>query len=332
MYCYPTNLRSLWENFELELSADYHHRQPFHGFSSPKIRRKVLEDINNSLEQMGKSITDFHFVSDDFTCDYTQRLTKEIESEKSLAVTPEDLLLPQMLNPEQKHAYDLILAACFSLEGQAFFVDGPGGTGKTFLYRSLLATLRSQNHIAIAVATSGIAASILPGGRTAHSRFKIPLDFQKGKSCQLSKQSSAAKLISESKLILWYEASMAKRDTIEAFDDLLKDLMDSDLPFGGKVIVFEGDFRQTLPVIEQATIQVLVQSTFPISPLWPKLHKIRLVQNMRAMFDPEFSRFLLRVGEGREPVDDEGEITLSSDIVIHYYDKEESLNRLAGYI
>nr|XP_027122232.1 uncharacterized protein LOC113739192 [Coffea arabica] len=328
VYCSPTNPKSLWEKFEHDLSADYHHQQPLHGFSSAEIRQKVLQAINSSLEQMGKNITDFHFVSDDFTCNYTERLTKEIESEKSLAVTPEDLLLPQMLNPEQKHAYDLILAACFSLEGQAFFVDGPGGTGKTFLYRSLLATLRSQNHIAIAVATSGIAASILPGGRTAHSRFKIPLDFQKGKSCQLSKQSSAAKLISESKLILWDEASMAKRDTIEAFDELLKDLMDSDLPFGGKVIVFGGDFRQTLPVIEQATKQVLVQSTFPMSPLWPKLHKIRLVQNMRAMFDPEFSRFLLRVGEGREPIDDEGEITLSSDIVIPYYDKEKSLDRL----
>ncbi|XP_027171825.1 uncharacterized protein LOC113771446 [Coffea eugenioides] len=328
VYCSPTSPKSLWEKFELEFSADFHHQQPFHGFSSPEIRRKVLEDINSSLEQMGKSITDFHFVSDDFSCGYAERLTKEIESERSLTVAPEDQLLPQMLNSEQKHAYDLILAACFSLEGQAFFVDGPGGTGKTFLYRSLLATLRSQNHVAIAVATSGIAASILPGGRTAHSRFKIPLDFSKTKSCQLSKQSSAAKLISESKLILWDEASMAKRHTIEAFDELLRDLIDSDLPFGGKVIVFGGDFRQTLPVIEQATKEVLIESTFPISPLWPKLHKIRLTENMRVMFDPGFSQFLLRVGEGREPIDDEGEITLSSDIVIPYYDKEESLNRL----
>nr|XP_027093828.1 uncharacterized protein LOC113714241 [Coffea arabica] len=229
VYCSPTSPKSLWEKFEFEFSADYHHQQPFHGFSSPEIRRKVLEDINSSLEQMGKSITDFHFVSDDFSCGYAERLTKEIESERSLTVAPEDLLLPQMLNSEQKHAYDLILAACFSLEGQAFFVDGPGGT---------------------------------------------------------------------------------------------------DLPFEGKVVVFGGDFRQTLPVIEQATKEVLIESTFPISPMWPKLHKIRLTENMRAMFDPGFSQFLLRVGEGREPIDDEGEITLSSDIVIPYYDKEESLNRL----
>ncbi|XP_027150114.1 ATP-dependent DNA helicase PIF1-like [Coffea eugenioides] len=186
---------------------------------------------------MGKSIADFHFASDELSPGYTERLTKEIESKRNLVVTPDDLLLPQMLNSDQKLAYDLIVKACSSLEGQAFFVDGPGGTGKTFLYRALLATLRSQNHVALA------ATSILPGERTAHSRFKIPLDFSKTKSCQLSKQSSAAKLISESKLILWDEASMAKRDTIEAFDELLKDLMDSDLPFGGKVIVFCGDFR-----------------------------------------------------------------------------------------
>ncbi|XP_027083735.2 uncharacterized protein [Coffea arabica] len=318
VYCSPTNPRLLWDSFELDLSADYHHQQPFHGLSSLEIKRKVLQDINSSLEQMSKSLAEFHFVSNEFTSSYAERLTKEIESEKSLPVNPEDLLLSHKLNPEQKHAYDLILRACFSLQGQAFFIDGPGGTGKTFLYRSLLATLRSQNHVAIAMATSGIAASILPGGRTAHSRFKIPLDFSKTKTFWSF----------ESTLILWDEASMAKRETIEAFDELLKDLMDSDLPFGGKVVVFGGDFRQTLPIIEQATKEVLIELTFLVSPLWSKLHKIRLTKNMRAMLDPGFSQFLLRVGEGTEPVDDRGEITLSPDIVIPYVDKEVSLNRL----
>ena len=56
-----------------------------------------------------------------------------------------------------------------------FFVDGPGGTGKTYLYRALLANVRSRGMIGLATATSGVAASILPGGRTAHSRFEIPL-------------------------------------------------------------------------------------------------------------------------------------------------------------
>ncbi|XP_027155834.1 ATP-dependent DNA helicase PIF2-like, partial [Coffea eugenioides] len=233
---------------------------------------------------MGKSFADYHLAADTSAVVHYDQLTKEIECEKSIEVLVEDLLMSFKLNVEQRHAYDLILQPVFSPLGQSFFINGPGETGKTFLYRSLLATLRSQGHIAIVVATSGVAVSILPGGRTAHSRFKIPLDFSRNKTCQLSKQGSITRLLLQSRLILWDEASMAKLETLEAFDDLLRDIMDCDLPFGGK--------------------------------------------NIRAILDPVFSEFLLRIGEGREAVDRHGEITLSSEMVIPYTKKEESLNRL----
>ncbi|XP_075113226.1 uncharacterized protein LOC107763530 isoform X2 [Nicotiana tabacum] len=87
----------------------------------------------------------------------------------------------------------------------AFFVDGPGGTEKTFLYRALLATVRSIRYIALTTATSGVAASILPGGRTAHSHFKIPIDIDEHSSCNISKQSALVGLIREAKLIIWDE-------------------------------------------------------------------------------------------------------------------------------
>ncbi|XP_006356180.1 uncharacterized protein [Solanum tuberosum] len=61
-----------------------------------------------------------------------------------------------------------------------------GGSGKTFLYRALLATVRSKGFIALATTTSGVAASILPGGRTAHSRFKIPINIDEQFSCNIS--------------------------------------------------------------------------------------------------------------------------------------------------
>jgi DNA replication protein DnaC len=51
-----------------------------------------------------------------------------------------------------------------SLRAKYFLVDGPGGTGKTFLYKALLAKVLSERLIDIAIATSGIAASILPEG------------------------------------------------------------------------------------------------------------------------------------------------------------------------
>ncbi|XP_027124286.1 uncharacterized protein [Coffea arabica] len=303
VYCSPTNPKMLWEKFESDFSRDYERQQQYHPCSPDEIRGLVLTDINRLFGQMGKNITDYQLVPRDLMNAYSTCLTKEVEYERNISVLPEDILLSSKLNSEQKCAYDLILKACFSSHGHSFFIDGLGGTGKTFLYRLLLVTLRSQGHITIAVATSEIAAAILPGGRIAYSRFKIPLDFSKSKTCQLSKQGSVAKLLSESKLILWDEASMARRETVEAFDDLLKDIMESSLPFGGKVVVFSGDFRQTLPVIEQSTKEVLLQSRFLNSPFWPELHKLKLSGNMRAILDPQFSEFLLSVGEGKEPVD-----------------------------
>ena len=47
---------------------------------------------------------------------------------------------------------------------------------KPFLTNLLLAKMRLKGQIALAVASSGIAATLLTGGRTAHSAFKLPLD------------------------------------------------------------------------------------------------------------------------------------------------------------
>lgn len=131
---------------------------------------------------------------------------------KDIIVREEDLLLEAKLNIEQRRAYDKILHTIFSNQSGAFFIDGPGGTGKTFLYRALLAAVRSKGFVALATATSGVAASILPGGRTAHSRFKFPIEIHEQFSCNISKQSSLATLIRDAKLIVWDEVTMAKKE------------------------------------------------------------------------------------------------------------------------
>ncbi|KAF3642136.1 hypothetical protein FXO37_22646 [Capsicum annuum] len=122
-----------------------------------------------------------------------------------------------------------------------------------FLYRVLLATVRSKGLIALATTTSGVAALIILGGRMAHSRFKIPINIDEKFSCNISKQSFLASLIRDAKLIIWHEVSMSKKNMIEAFDSLMKDLTDINILFGGKVVVFGGDFRQTLPVVRKNT-------------------------------------------------------------------------------
>ncbi|KAK9071610.1 hypothetical protein SSX86_008039 [Deinandra increscens subsp. villosa] len=152
-----------------------------------------------------------------------------------------------------KFVYDEIMRHVNSESPGVFFIDGPGGTGKTFLYKALLAEVRSRGLIALATTSSGASANNMPGGRTAHSRFKIPIKVEKNSMCNIGKQSGAAEVIRSSKLIIWDEASMAKRQAIEAVDRTLQDITGVNLPFGGKVMVMGGDFRQVLPVIKRGT-------------------------------------------------------------------------------
>ena len=87
-------------------------------------------------------------------------------------------------------------------------------------------------------------------------------------------------MIRETKLMIWDEASMSKKIAIEALNDLLKDLMDSIEIFGGKVVVFEGDFRQTLLVVRKGTKSEIISACLINSPIWDKLEKLNLIENM----------------------------------------------------
>ena len=64
------------------------------------------------------------------------------------------------------------------VQDRLFFIDGPSGTGNTFVYTLLLGTVHSQGNKIITVASSGLAALLMPGGRTAHSHLgiRIPVD------------------------------------------------------------------------------------------------------------------------------------------------------------
>ena len=149
------------------------------------------------------------------------------------------------------------------LEQTLIFVDGPGGTGKTFLYNLILAYIRSienGNEIAIAVASLGIDALLLNSGRTAYSRFKILLKVDQNSTLNIEKQSELAQLIQNAKAILWDEAPMMNRFAFEAVVRTFKDLMTNDLPFGGKTMILGGDFRQILLVVVRGTHSQIIDA------------------------------------------------------------------------
>ena len=70
---------------------------------------------------------------------------------------------------DQRKVYHSILNSIENDKGVTFYIDAPGGTGKTFLINLLLAKVRQKKNIALAVASSGISATFLDEGRTAHS-------------------------------------------------------------------------------------------------------------------------------------------------------------------
>ncbi|CAN0900836.1 ATP-dependent DNA helicase PIF1 [Linum grandiflorum] len=95
------------------------------------------------------------------------------------------------------------------------------------LIRCIIAKVRSLGQIALVVASSGIAATLLPGGVTAHSRFKIPIDVDHASTCAIKKGTALARLIEQTSLIVWDEAPMVHRLSFEAVDRTICDLMNT---------------------------------------------------------------------------------------------------------
>jgi hypothetical protein len=209
------------------------------------VEQMVLIDIRKLLQSMQKDIKMYPLLHIDDTYDASYDIPREIFEEANIKANEDDVALLDTLNLEQRAAYDEIMSTVDTEHGGLFFVDGPGGTRKTYLYKALLATIHSQKNIAVAIATSSVAASIMPGGRTTHLCFKIPLTIDDGAFCSFTKQSDTAKLLRTASLFIWNEVTIMKRQGV---DNNLRDIMDRpNLPFGGRLwclVEISGRFSQ----------------------------------------------------------------------------------------
>ena len=122
---------------------------------------------------------------------------------------------------------------------------------------------------------------------------------------------------------------MTRRQAVEALDKSLRDIMDRpELPFGGKTVVFGGDFRQVLPVVRKGSRVQIVDASLRRSCLWDSMRHLKLVRNMRAQSDPWFADYLLRIGGGTEEVNGDGDVRLPDDICVPYTGDGKDLDRL----
>jgi hypothetical protein len=154
---------------------------------------------------------------------------------------------------EQLRIAEEVVAAVASGHGGIFYVQAGGGCGKSFWANGVSAALSVQGQQPIMVAASALAASVLRGGRTAHAMFHIPIECDEHSFCSFS--SETLDLMKSTNIIIWDECSMVHVDVAECVNRSLQDVSKSSQPFGGKVVVFMGDFQQLLPVAGEAAAQ-----------------------------------------------------------------------------
>ncbi|CAN1256871.1 ATP-dependent DNA helicase PIF1 [Linum perenne] len=257
VFCEVTTPLTLFENWWVSMADDFNHRMqnrsddPYLEPSPVLLRNEVLQNLQALLQNYSSSLAHYglpmptHWTSQLATDDLiSQQLQYDTSVEARLYNSYEVLL-----NTCQRTAHDAVVSALSSSNGKLFFLYGHGGTGKTYF----------EGKIALVVASSGIAATLLPGGVTAHSRFRIPLDVDSTSTCTIKKGTSLARLMKSASLIVWDEAPMVHRLSFEAVDRTLCDIMDTPTegvnykPFGGKTVLLGGDFRQTLPIVAIVT-------------------------------------------------------------------------------
>ncbi|TBU13529.1 PIF1-like helicase [Hamiltosporidium tvaerminnensis] len=241
LFTYVTDISKFMTNHKDNLIEDYchFHRHPVEEFFELCVSY-ALNNISRILNTHGKRCRDFG-LEDPLTSLLPLCATFDEE---------ENFNYEETLNEEQRIAFEQIMTTLNNSNNEkSFFLDGLGGSGKTYLYKALYYTIKRR-----------IAAKLLHKGRTYHSRFKVPLILNETSVCAFALQS---------------------------IDRLLRDIQyKSRVSFGGKVIIKGGDYRQCLLVIPGAQASDVVQSSLKNCSLWNDFKILKLRNNMQAKDKP----------------------------------------------
>ncbi|KAF8103616.1 hypothetical protein N665_0187s0017 [Sinapis alba] len=295
----------VWENIWEFLSEDIEYRRrkllnrPYMynlNLSEDEIKQLTLHEIEKILKTNGTSLDAWDSMPkpiSDFSYQENVLIMDELDYDKEQLKAEHDQDFLKMTD-EQREIYDNVLSAVLEKKGGVL----------------LLSAIRYRGEICLNVASSGIASLLLPGRRTSHSKFGIPINPDEFSTCSLTQRSDQANLIKATSLIIWDEAPMMSKHCFESLDRSMSDIVGNkdNLPFAGKVVVLGGDFRQVLHVIHGAGRSEIVLASLNFSYLWKHVRVLKLTKNMRLMSNDlspeeakdleEFSQWILDVGDG----------------------------------
>ncbi|XP_071712668.1 uncharacterized protein [Rutidosis leptorrhynchoides] len=148
--------------------------------------------------------------------------------------------------------------------------------------------------------------------------------------CTISPSSKLGEIILRKKLLIWDEAPMVNKMCIEALDRSMRDICRQSNPdsmdtlFRGKTVVFGGDFRQILPVIQKGKREDIVDASLNSSYLWDYVTVLKLTVNMRLCGietdanTRSFAQWILDIGNGDvgDSEDEVFDIEIPQDLLI----------------
>ncbi|UYV72599.1 HELQ, partial [Cordylochernes scorpioides] len=203
----------LWKNKNWLL---HHNNAPAHTASKEELKKilkndflKCFEDWKNRWHKCIISHGDY-FEGDKIELIITN-MGFQCQHGTSLIPLAADKM--ESFNAEQTAAYDQIMAAVkdVTMRPKCFFIDGPGGSGKTYLYTTLMHSVRGMNQVVLPAATTGIAANLLKGGKTIHSLYGLQIPLNETSVSNIKMTTMAAGTLREAK---------------PTFDDLGADLIE----------------------------------------------------------------------------------------------------------
>ena len=146
-------------------------------------------------------------------------------------------------NVEQQKAFDLVANT-----NTCLFITGKAGTGKTTFIKRIQEEI---NKNFLVLAPTGIAA-IAVGGQTMHSFFGFPMHAM-GPHTETSLSNEKFQILKQTDTIIVDEASMVRSDMVDGMDRCLRMVFHTNMPFGGKQVIFVGDLFQLPPVVKEGS-------------------------------------------------------------------------------
>jgi hypothetical protein len=285
VHCAPVNPIELFNMFCCDL---------IYGDVDEDSCRECLKDLDRIMRvTFGKSLRDAEFQFDlgDISDDGDMLLPPIINVDANLPLLER---LSSLLTAEQHNAASSVMESVTNQIGfNVFAVLCSAGTGKTLFANFVACSLRAQGRIVVCVAASALAASLLEGGHTAHHTLHIPIPANDATFCSFT--ASERQVMKSADLLIWDEASMISQHVADTVDRSLQDMLQDTRPFGGKTIMFTGDFKQLLPVLRGGKGDNI---TIQRCSWWPNVRILEFRLNFRAGQDVEFARMLESVGSG----------------------------------